>query len=234
MNKIIIITGTRKGIGKSLVEYYLKKNFTVAGCSRGTSSIFHENYIHHELDVSDEKAVVSFVKSIAREFGTIDILINNAGMASMNHFILTPLRTAHNIFNTNFFGTFLLTREVAKVMMKKKRGRIVNFSSVAVPLFLEGEAIYASSKSAIEALTGITARELGGFGITVNTIGPTPIKTELIKNVPEDKISALLDRQSIKRFGEFDDIINVIDFFIDNKSDFITGQTIYLGGVNGS
>ena len=116
--------------------------------------------------------------------------------------------------------------------MKQKSGRIVNFTTIATPLSLEGEAIYASSKSAIENLTQTISKELATFNITVNAIGPTPIETDLIKAVPKDKIEDLLNKQTIKRFGTFEDIKNVINFFIDKKSDFITGQIIYLGGVN--
>jgi len=232
MNRVFIITGTRKGIGKELAEYYLKKGDIVVGCSRGKSSIQHSNYRHFCLDVSDEKAVVNMVRKTKKEFGKIDVLLNNAGIASMNHIMTTPYKTVQNIINTNFFGSFLFLREVSKVMSKEKKGKIVNFATVATPLRLEGEAIYAASKAAIVNLTEIAARELADFNITVNAIGPTPIPTDLIKNVPKDKIEALLNRQAIKRFGEFKDVVNVVDFFIDEKSDFITGQIIYLGGVN--
>lgn len=232
MNQYFIITGTAQGIGKELAEYYLSKGYFVAGADINPGSITHEKYFHYNLDVSDEKAVSLMVKDVAKKFGRIDVLINNAGMASMNHFLLTPDKTAHKVFNTNFFGTFLFTREVAKVMMKNKYGRIVNFSTVAVAYKLDGEAIYAASKAAIENLTCVTAKELGELGITVNAIGPTPVKTALIRNVPENKIQELINRQAIKRFGEFRDIINVIDFFISEKSDFITGQVVYLGGAS--
>lgn len=232
MSRIIIITGTRKGIGKELALYYLDNNDIVIGCSRGDSSIDNSNYRHFSLDVSDEKAVVSMIRSIKKEFGKIDVLLNNAGIASMNHFLTTSYETVKNIFSTNFFGTFLFSREVSKVMMKQKSGRIVNFTTIATPLSLEGEAIYASSKSAIENLTQTISKELATFNITVNAIGPTPIETDLIKAVPKDKIEDLLNKQTIKRFGTFEDIKNVINFFIDKKSDFITGQIIYLGGVN--
>ncbi|OHD14648.1 MAG: oxidoreductase [Spirochaetes bacterium GWB1_36_13] len=232
MNQFFIITGTSQGIGKELAEYYLDKGCKIAGADINNGSIKHENYIHYILDVSDEKKVSSMVKDVSKKFSQIDVLINNAGMASMNHFLLTPDKTAHKVFNTNFFGTFLFTRETAKIMMKKKYGRIVNFSTVAVSYKLEGEAVYAASKAAIENLTCVTAKELGEMGITVNAIGPTPVKTALIRNVPENKIQELIDRQAVKRFGEFRDIINVIDFFISEKSDLVTGQVVYLGGAN--
>ncbi len=231
-NKIMLITGTRKGIGKYLAEYYLEKGLTIIGCSRRESSIEHRNYKHYELDVADEKAVINMVRSVKKEFGKIDILLNNAGAASMNHIVITPYKTAKEMIETNYYGTFLFSREVAKVMLKKKYGRIVNFVSIASPLKVDGEAVYAASKAAVENLTQITAREVAEYGITVNALGATPIWTDMIKNVPKDKVDALLERQAIKRLGKMSDVSQLCNFFIDPKSDFITGQVIYLGGVS--
>jgi 3-oxoacyl-[acyl-carrier protein] reductase len=116
-------------------------------------------------------------------------------------------------------------------MHKSKSGRIVNFTSVAVPLDLEGESVYAASKSAVVTFTRILARELAPANITVNAVGPTPVMTDLIRSVPKDKLDRLLKRQAIHRYGAFKDISNVIDFFIRPESDFVTGQVIYLGGI---
>lgn len=231
MSTVAIITGTRKGLGRDLCLYYLEKGFIVAGCSRGESSITQPNYEHYSLDVAEEKKAVGMVRDVYRKNGKIDVLINNAGIASMNPIPLNPSSTALRIMNTNYIGTFIFLREVAKIMMKKKYGRIINFTSVANPLNLEGEALYSASKAAVESLTRIAAKEFGTSGITVNAIGPTPIPTDLIKNVPKAKIDALLAQQAIKRFGNIDDLVNAVNFFIDVKSDFITGQVIYLGGV---
>lgn len=231
MDRIIIITGTRKGIGRYLAEQYLQEGDIVYGCSRRICDIEHPNYHHTRLDVSEEAEVVSFVRNVYKNHKHIDVLINNAGCASMNHFLLTPYDTAKKVFNTNFFGTFLMCREVAKYMVKNKSGRIVNYSTVAVALNLHGELVYSASKAAIEQLTRVLADEIGESGITVNAVGPTPIDTDLIKNVPENKLQDLLSHQCIKRFGQFEDVKNVIDFFLKPESNFITAQTIYLGGV---
>ena len=295
MSRVFIITGTRKGIGRALCEHYLMQGAVVCGCSRGESSLKHANYRHFKLDVSDESAVVAMIRAVKKEFGRIDVLLNNAGIASMNHTLTTPLKSVQGIFSTNVFGSFLFMREVAKVMASdykkickdlsenlaknshpasenskqnpqntnknsqnsvnfldsspalqaqndkvgvnlnknshKMPFRIVNFATVATPLRLEGEAIYAASKAALVSLTQICAKELSEFGITINAVGPTPVPTDLIKSVPKAKMDALLNQQAIKRFGDFYDVLNVIEFFISAKSDFITAQVVYLGGV---
>ena len=230
-NQVVLITGTRKGIGNELARYYVEKGLQVIGCSREPFKEDLKNYHHFCLDVADEAQVKQLFVEIRKQYNRLDILINNAGIASMNHILLTPLATVHKILNTNFIGTFLFCRESAKLMQKNKYGRIVNFATVAVPLKLEGEAVYAASKSAIVSLTEVLARELAEFGITVNAVGPTPIETDLIRSVPKEKIDSIIQRQAVHRLGKFTDVSNVIDFFIKPESDFITGQVIYLGGV---
>jgi 3-oxoacyl-[acyl-carrier protein] reductase len=175
--------------------------------------------------------VVRLVRGVQQTHGRIDALVNNAGIASMNALLLTPQTSARTVFDTNFHGTFLFLREVAKVMIRQKQGRIVNFTTVAVPLNLEGEAVYAASKAAVESLTRIAAHELGPQGVTVNAVGPTPIPTDLIRTVPKEKLAALLARQAVRRYGNSRDVANAIDFFLRPESDFITGQILFLGGV---
>ena len=150
----------------------------------------------------------------------------------MNHFLMTPLYTARNVMNVNYFGSVAMIRAFLNLLKKSEHGRIVNFSTVAVALALEGELAYGSSKAAVESLTRVLAKEISVFGITVNALGPTPIHTDLIAKVPEEKLNKILAAQAIHRFGEVEDIINVIEFYLKPESDFITGQVIYLGGVS--
>lgn len=230
---LMLITGTRKGIGRHLADRYLARGWTVVGCSREAPEAPHPaRYHHYCLDVADEAAVVSMVQDVRKRLGPIEALVNNAGIASMNHLLLTPKSTIERIFATNVFGTFLVMREVAKAMSVAKYGRIVNFATVATPLNLEGEACYAASKAAVESLTRVAAREFAAFNVTVNAVGPTPVLTDLIRTVPKRKMDALIATQAIRRMGEHRDVANVIDFLISRDSDFVTGQTIYLGGVS--
>jgi 3-oxoacyl-[acyl-carrier protein] reductase len=230
--QVTLISGARKGIGESLVKHYADQGHIVIGFSRSLIEWKYKNFYAFQGDITDESFIVKLIKEIRSTHGRLDNLINNAGIASMNHSLLTPLATAKKIIDTNFLGTFLLCREAAKLMKVKNFGRIVNLSTVAVPMQLEGEAIYAASKAAVISLTSILAKEFSPFGVTVNCLGPTPIDTDLIKNIPQDKLVQLIDRQAIKRIGTFDDIKNVIDFFISKESHFITGQQLFLGGVS--
>lgn len=228
---VTLITGTRKGIGRFLAAHYCGQGHVVYGCSRSEPDWQLDGYTHLMADVTDEKQVKSIFSAIRREHGRLDNLLNNAGIASMNHSLLTPLSTVRKVLETNVVGCFLFCREAAKLMKKNGYGRIINFSTVAVPLRLEGEAAYVASKSAVEGLTDVLSREFADFGITVNTIGPVPIKTDLIRAVPKDKIEAIVNRQTIRRLGEFEDVANVSDFYLSPSSNFITGQHIYLGGL---
>ncbi len=226
----MLVTGTSKGLGRGVANAFLERNWRVIGCSRSEIDLVHHNYRHFLLDVKQEKDVCAMFNQIRREFKSLTALVNCAGMGRMNPALLTPLDTARDITDTNLLGTFTCCREAAKLMLKNKYGRIVNLSSIAVPLALPGEAIYGASKAAVEHLTRTLARELGGYGITVNCVGPNPVRTNMIANVPEDILEKLVARQAVKRFGEIRDVVNAVDFFLKKESDLVTGQILYLGG----
>ena len=229
--KVMLVTGSRKGIGRAISEFFLQQGYIVIGCSRDSSDLEHTNYRHFQLDVSDEKLVKQLFNNIVQEFGRLDFLINNAGIASMNHSLITPISTVKKILDTNVVGCFLFSREATKLMKKNHFGRIVNFATFAVPFKLEGEAIYAASKAAVITLTEILSREYAPFTINVNAVAPPAVKTALIKNVDETKMDNLIRRQAIKRYGEPIEVINLIKFLLSPDSDMVTGQTIFMGGL---
>jgi 3-oxoacyl-[acyl-carrier protein] reductase len=232
MNRNILITGASRGIGLEMVKHYLDSGDTVVGCARSASPLSHENYRHVPVDLSDGKAIKEFFFSIRKLVTRLDALINNAGIARMNAFALTPLESIQQVMQVNFNATFLCSQMAIGLLRKSAAPRIVNFTTVAVPLCLEGEAAYASSKSAVETLTRITARELAAFGITCNAVGPSPIETDLIKGVDKEKIMRLVQRQAVKVMATPQDVINLVDFFLRPESSLITGQVIYLGGIS--
>ena len=138
--KVFIITGTSRGIGKQLARHYLAEGNIVVGCSRSTCDIEHKkNYTHYIADITDEKEVVKLVRKTVQKYVKVDVLLNNAGIATMNHISLTPMSSVQKVFATNVFGPFLFLRETSKAMVRRKSGRIVNFVSVALPFRLEGE-----------------------------------------------------------------------------------------------
>ncbi len=229
--QVMLITGSRTGIGRALAQHYVAQGWRVVGCSRSPADYELEGYQHFCLDVANEEAVKGLFVQIQADHSRLDVLVNNAGIASMNHCLLTPMSTVEQVLRTNVTGTYLFCREAARLMQRVRAGRIVNLSTVAVPLKLEGEAIYAASKSAVETLTMILARELGSLGITVNAVGPGPLETGLTRNIPNEKLKRLVGRQAIRRPSRFCDVINVVDFFIRPESELITGQIVYLGGV---
>jgi 3-oxoacyl-[acyl-carrier protein] reductase len=228
---VMLITGTRKGIGRHLAEHYAAQGYLVEGCSRGAPDWEAEGYTHHNVDVADEQQVKKMVSGVARRHGRIDVVINNAAIASMNHVLLTPAASANRMLEVNVTGTMLVCRDAAKVMMRRKYGRIINFTTIVAPIALAGEAMYAASKSAVVTLTRILAFELGQWGITCNSFGATPIMTDMIKGVPQAKIDDVVNGLAVKRLGTYEDCANVCDFFIRPESDNITGQVLYLGGV---
>jgi 3-oxoacyl-[acyl-carrier protein] reductase len=171
------------------------------------------------------------VADIGRRYGRLDAVLNNAAIASMNHVLLTPAKSANRMLEVNVTGTMLVCRESAKLMMRRKYGRIVNFTTIVAPIALAGEAVYAASKSAVVTFTRILAFELGQWGITCNSFGATPIMTDMIKGVPKEKVDEVVSGLAIKRLGTPADCANVCDFFVSPSSGNVTGQVIYLGGV---
>jgi 3-oxoacyl-[acyl-carrier protein] reductase len=143
----------------------------------------HEHFRAHAVDVTDEAAVRAAVAVVA-ESGRIDLLINNAGAAALNAFLLTPGSVAEKLIRVNYLGTFHCLQAVGKVMVRQRAGRIINLTTVAVPLSLEGEAAYVASKAAVEALTKVAAKELASQGVRVIALGFGPIDTRLTRAVP--------------------------------------------------
>ena len=227
--RVMLVTGARKGIGRALVDHYRAQGLSVVGCSR--SPVDRPDDDHHIVDITDETAVRQMMRAIKKRYGRLDILLNNAGVASMNHSMTTPVETMNTLIATNTVGAFLVTREAAKLMRKNRWGRVVNFSTIAVPLRLDGHVAYVASKAAVEGMSGVLARDLASFGITVNTVGPGPVDTDLLRGVPDQSLDVLVQRQIIQRKSTTDDIAAVVDFFISERSDMVTGQTVYLGGV---
>jgi 3-oxoacyl-[acyl-carrier protein] reductase len=229
---VIFITGSRKGIGRFLVEYYAKKGFQVIGCSRQSVDFELENYHHFCLDVSDESNVKKAFSEIRRTYQRLDILINNASVnLTLAPVLLVPYQSASKTMETNFLGTYMMSREAVKLMKKNSFGRIINFGSMATKFEVKGEAIYTASKAAVIAFTRVFAKEVFYLGVTCNVIAPSAIETDLMKSIDREVLDNVLKQNAIHRLGNMEDVNNVIDWLIQPASETITGQVIYLGGV---
>lgn len=227
----IFVSGCSRGLGLALVEHYLAAGDFVIGCSRSECSVTSDRFAHFQVDVTDSAAVSQMFREIKQRFGHLDALLNNAGTAAMSPFALQPAAAAKKVFDLNVHAVFGMTGQALRLLRSSKHPRIVNFSTVAVPYRLEGEAAYSASKAAIEQWSRVLAHELGGMGITVNMVGPSPIRTELLRGISEEALRKLIDRQAIRKWATPQDVINVVDFFLRPESDMITGQVLYLGGA---
>lgn len=227
--QVTLITGTSKGLGKDLAAYYCDKGNFVIGCSRSSVDYKLDNYTHITADISKEDDVKNMFSIIKKQYGKLDNLINNAVYICTNHSLLTPNSVVRNLFDINFAGTFLVSREAVKLMMKRKYGRIVNITSTTVPAKTEGEILYSASKEAMQTFSDVLAKEVVEYGITVNSVGPSPMIRE--RYTTDEKLKETINSLIVKDFCYSSDIINVIDFFLKEESSKITSQIIYLGGV---
>jgi len=231
IDKIVLVTGASRGIGAHIAGHLLSNGASVIGLSR-TRYEREGNYTHYLCDLSDPDNIRLVIKDIAKSFGRIDILINNAAVLTSQYSMIMPVSKAVEMIKTNLLGVFFTSREVAKVMRKGKQGRIINIGSMAASLEPVGDSIYAATKAAVETLANVMAKEFGQLNITCNTIGITAIETDMLSQLPKDKIDDLIKGLPIPRYALPDDIFNVIDFFSSDRSSYISAQTIYLGGVN--
>jgi 3-oxoacyl-[acyl-carrier protein] reductase len=236
-NKVILVTGSSRGVGLELAKYFLTEGATVIGLSRGeNNNINHPAYNHFPVDLGNPEAIQScFRKNISPRFKQVDILINNAAVMTSQYAMILPLKNVSDMININLLGLFMVSRETAKLMRGKTPSRIINIGSMASSLEPMGDSIYAATKAAIITLANVMGKELAMYQVTCNTLGITAIETDMLNShndTAKVKIKEILNAMPIPRMAEMDDILNVIDFFASDRSSYITGQIIYLGGIN--
>ena len=230
-DRIVVVTGTRKGLGRVLASHFLDQGAVVIGISRGEATIDHGRYEHHQADVGDDGSIRDVFQKVGRSHGAVDIAVNNAAVVVVRHAMLTSASQAEEMVRTNLLGGFYVSREAAKLMRRRAMGRIINIGSIASAISPVGEAIYAATKSATSSLTAVLAKEFAPYGITVNSVGVTALQTDMLDELPSESLSKLLASLPIPRLATPGDITNVIDFFASPASDYITGQTVFLGGI---
>ena len=228
----VFISGASRGIGLSIANHFAKNNYTVIGTSRNDFKFNNksENLIPIKLDVTCREDVNKCFNDLKSKGLLPSILINNAGITSDKLFLKMGDDDWDNVIETNLTGTYNLTKIFIKNMIKNKDGRIINISSVAGLMGNPGQVNYASSKSALNGFTKSLAKEIGSRNITVNSIAPGFIDTDMTSFLDNDAKNAIIKDIPLKRFGMASDVAELALFLASNEASYITGQTISIDG----
>jgi len=227
VNKKVIVTGGNRGIGKGIVLSLLDRGYSVLATSRDSNNFdfSHSGLKIADLDVCDQSSVDGFQK-IVSEFDP-DILVNNAGTTKDNLFLRMTESDWDEVINTNLNSVFRVTKLVVKGMLKKKWGRIINISSISGSMGNSGQTNYSASKAGVDAFSRSLAKELGSRNITVNSIAPGFIQTDMTDGLINDE---LVKKIPLQRVGNAEDVASLVNFLASEESNYITGQTLVVDG----
>ena len=237
--KLVLVTGASRGIGQAIALTLGEAGATVIGTAtseagaNNISKILADKNIHGKgmiLNVTDNDQILDLLKAVTVEFGSVDILINNAGITRDNILIRMKEEEWDEIINTNLSSVYKMSKAVLRGMIKKKSGRIISITSVVGAMGNAGQSNYAAAKAGIMGFTKSLAREVGVRGITVNTIAPGFIETDMTDSLPEDQKAALASQIPMARLGTVDEIAQAVLFLAGDSGSYITAQTLHVNG----
>jgi 3-oxoacyl-[acyl-carrier protein] reductase len=228
IGRTIVVTGASRGLGCHIATAAHEAGYRVIGLAR--DAVHGRPYEVRACDVSDPQQVSATFRSLRSEPGLYG-LVNAAGVASLNLVLTTPAETMQHIVGVNLLGTMYCCGAMGRILAKRKEGRVVNFSTIAVSLALKGEAVYVGSKAGVEGFSRAFAREMADFGVTVNTVAPGPVDTDLTRKVPPDQIESVVSAQIIPRMGDPGDVWDAVCFLLTEQARMISGQVIHIGGA---
>ena len=237
--KLVLVTGATRGIGKAIALTLGGAGATVIGTAttesgaENISKVFAENKISGKgmkLDVTDNAQVSNLVKDIGEDFGSVDILVNNAGITRDNILLRMKEDEWEDIINTNLSSVFKMSKSLLRGMIKKRSGRIISITSVVGAMGNAGQSNYGAAKAGIIGFTKSLAREVGVRGITVNSIAPGFIETDMTDRLPDDQKEALASQIPMGRFGTPNEVAQAVLFLAGESGSYITGQTIHVNG----
>ena len=237
--KIVLVTGATRGIGKAIALTLGSSGATVIGTATSKagadniSKMLVDNQILGKgivLDVKNNDQIVSLGEGIKKDFGSIDILVNNAGITRDNILLRMKEDEWEDIINTNLSSVYKMSKSVLRGMIKKRSGRIISITSVVGAMGNAGQSNYAAAKAGMIGFTKSLAREVGVRGITVNAIAPGFIETDMTDSLPDDQKEALASQIPMGRLGTTDEIAQAVLFLAGDGGSYITGQTLHVNG----
>lgn len=237
--KVALVTGASRGIGRAVSDRLGREGFTVIGTAtsengaQAISQRFADNGIAGTgkvLNVTDKEQVQNLVKEITEEFGAPLVLVNNAGITKDNLFMRMKDEEWMDVIDTNLNSLFVVSKACLRGMTKARWGRIINISSVVGSMGNAGQANYSATKAGAEGFSRALAAELGSRAITVNSVAPGFIDTDMTKELPEEHKAALLSKIPLGRLGDVEEIASAVAFLASEDASYITGSTIHVNG----
>ena len=237
--QVVAITGATRGIGYALAEAFAKAGASVAVCGTHEEAVqdavkrlqvFSNKIWGMRADISQEADCENFIENTVKELGGLDVLVNNAGITKDGLTVRMSQADWDAVINVNLTGTFLMSKAALKVMFKKRRGNIVNISSVIGQMGNAGQANYAASKAGIIGLTKSLAKEFGSRGVRVNAVAPGFVRTAMTDALSEEMKEKALQAVALKRFAEPQDIAKAVMFLASQDAAYITGHVLAVNG----
>ncbi len=235
--RVALITGGSRGLGAGMVTAFLDADYCVETCSRSSTdavreweSVHPDRFHFTAADVSQPHDADRFVKEATARRGRIDVLVNNAGVARDGVISLFRDEPIDQVIDLNLKGTIYVTRAASRVMLRRHAGSIVNISSVVGLSGYRGLSVYSATKAALDGFTRALARELGSRGITVNSVAPGYLRTEMSHGLDEDQLGQITRRTPLGRLGDPEDVARAVLFLVDPSNRFITGQVLVVDG----
>ena len=237
--KLVLVTGASRGIGRAIAMALGNAGAKVIGTATSEegatniSKIFSDNSILGKgmnLNVTDNDQIIELLKAVSDEFGSVDILINNAGITRDNILLRMKEDEWDDIINTNLSSVYKMSKAVLRGMIKKRSGRIISITSVVGAMGNAGQSNYAASKAGIMGFTKSLAREVGVRGVTVNAIAPGFIETDMTDSLPDEQKAVLASQIPMGRLGTVDEVAKAVLFLASDNASYITAQTIHING----
>ena len=240
MEKVALITGASRGIGRACAIALAKRGYDIAVNYNSNDAKAQEvvdeitslgrKAIAYKANTADLTAVKQMFRSVVKDFGKLDVLVNNAGVVDDAYLLMIQEDSLSRSLDINIKGYFHCAQQAALKMFSKRSGKIINISSVSSVLAVEGQAVYSATKGAVNSMTAVMAKELAPKGITVNAVAPGFIATEMLDAIPEELKAKYLEEVPMHRFANPEEVANAVAALCSDDFSYLTGQTIVLDG----